>query len=102
MVGVQRKSETETEEFVAWRWQHFNIANFLTLAGVVVAVFALSIGPWIYLGQIPQLLSRLFPFGRGLVNAYWAPNFWALYIFSDKMLAFCAHYPPSFSLHGIC
>ncbi|KAF8665609.1 hypothetical protein AX16_000065 [Volvariella volvacea WC 439] len=62
------------------------IKHFLSLANAVIAVFIASLGPFIVMGQIPQLLSRLFPFTRGLNHAYWAPNFWALITALDRVL----------------
>ncbi|CAL0324874.1 unnamed protein product [Lupinus luteus] len=63
-------------------------SRLLIMGGTVASVFAVAFGPFFYLGQIEQVIRRLFPFGRGLCHAYWAPNFWVFYIMSDKGLAF--------------
>ncbi|CAL1701392.1 unnamed protein product [Somion occarium] len=60
--------------------------KFLSLANAVIIVFLASLGPFILMGQLPQLLSRLFPFTRGLNHAYWAPNAWALVTAADRVL----------------
>ncbi|XXG67937.1 hypothetical protein AAC387_Pa06g1164 [Persea americana] len=62
--------------------------RFLKMGAVVGAVFGMAFGPFIYHRQMHQVLSRMFPFGRGLCHAYWAPNFWVFYIIADKGLAF--------------
>ncbi|CAN0900408.1 Probable dolichyl pyrophosphate Glc1Man9GlcNAc2 alpha-1,3-glucosyltransferase [Linum grandiflorum] len=64
------------------------IGRLSIMGAVVVSVFAAAFGPFFYQGQIQQVISRMFPFGRGLCHAYWAPNFWVFYIIFDKGLAF--------------
>ncbi|KAK0242736.1 glucosyltransferase [Armillaria nabsnona] len=78
-----------------------HIKNFLSLANSVIAVFLVSLGPFIVMGQLPQLLSRLFPFTRGLNHAYWAPNVWSLVTFADRvLLRYAERIGADVSIHG--
>ncbi|KAI0462534.1 hypothetical protein LJB42_004028 [Komagataella kurtzmanii] len=61
-------------------------SNLFKLGFTVITVFVIAFAPFAYYGVIPNLMSRLFPFSRGLTHAYWAPNIWALYSFLDRVL----------------
>jgi alpha-1,3-glucosyltransferase len=65
-------------------WTKFNSCRFLCIASATAFVFAVSVIP--FHRDLPQIFARLFPFKRGLVHAYWAPNFWSLYIATDRFL----------------
>lgn len=60
--------------------------NSVKLGSVILAVFGAAFGPFWYWSQMEQVLRRLFPFSRGLCHAYWAPNVWAMYSFTDRVL----------------
>ncbi|KAK3007222.1 hypothetical protein RJ639_016688 [Escallonia herrerae] len=62
--------------------------RLVVMGTLVAAVFVAAYGPFLYFGQIQVVFRRMFPFGRGLCHAYWAPNFWVFYIILDKILAF--------------
>ncbi|XP_036149729.1 uncharacterized protein LOC105830502 [Monomorium pharaonis] len=77
--------------YIVWLLKSYclNSGNFLkrlfSLGLVVLTILAVSFGP--FRVQLPQVISRLFPFKRGLVHSYWAANGWALYIGTEKVLS---------------
>ncbi|ERT01615.1 dolichyl pyrophosphate Glc1Man9GlcNAc2 alpha-1,3-glucosyltransferase [Sporothrix schenckii ATCC 58251] len=70
--------------------------NCIKLGAGMAAILGVAFGPFALTNQIPQILSRLFPFSRGLCHAYWAPNVWAMYSFVDRVLIYVA---PRFGWH---
>uniref|UniRef100_A0A7S3A0M9 Alpha-1,3-glucosyltransferase n=1 Tax=Rhodosorus marinus TaxID=101924 RepID=A0A7S3A0M9_9RHOD len=94
-----------------------NLKQTLLFAAPAVALFVLMSGPilqsavsfsgvflgiWLpFIKQTDVLIKRLFPFGRGLLHSYWAPNAWALIASLDIFASTLTGGRPSPSTRGL-
>ncbi|GMM46452.1 dolichyl-P-Glc:Glc1Man(9)GlcNAc(2)-PP-dolichol alpha-1,3-glucosyltransferase [Pichia kluyveri] len=64
-----------------------NWINLIKLSITILLVLTIAFTPFIYYGVINDIFNRLFDNSQlQITNNYWAPNVWALYSFTDKLL----------------
>ncbi|PHJ25332.1 alg8 glycosyltransferase family protein [Cystoisospora suis] len=73
-------SHLSTKVLLVW------LAQVIKIGGLVGFVAVAIVLPFAVTGQLSAMLCRLFPFGRGLLHAQWAANFWAVYEALDRLL----------------
>lgn len=64
----------------------FNLAKLGIVTLIPPALAFLPIWAVSGVEGLQQVITRLFPFSRGLTHAYWAPNAWAVYSALDRVL----------------
>ncbi|WFD41622.1 dolichyl-P-Glc:Glc1Man9GlcNAc2-PP-dolichol alpha-1,3-glucosyltransferase [Malassezia psittaci] len=72
--------------------------GFSTLAPFIVSFGPFAVSSAGNLGPttaFQAIFHRLFPFHRGLIHAYWAPNVWALYTATDRVLLMLKGHAPT-------
>ncbi|CAI5758546.1 unnamed protein product [Candida verbasci] len=72
------------KSFIVNVFNYVQWMNLIKLGSIVLLVFTIAFAP--FYNVLPELFGRLFPFSRGLTHAYWAPNMWAIYSFTDRVL----------------
>lgn len=81
------------------------VGKFFLLALVTGTTLLLPWVPFLYMDdpsqQLLQILSRLFPFGRGLLHDYWAANIWAIYALANRLLRFIVRRMIDMNIPGI-
>lgn len=83
--------------YIVYLLQHYcksdtitkSLFKLIKLGVLCISVALICFIPFLYnnpVDNLNQIISRLFPFKRGLNHTYWAANFWSLYIVFDKVL----------------